>query len=120
MREIKIIKISSCFLHDLLKSIFISILVIFLIEHFGHFKYENWAFDNNFVSFETVFNNVVYSETNIFTSNKLPIYPEVESYSEKFPYYLFAVILDFIPLLITILVVLAIFRIRRNYRFKIV
>jgi hypothetical protein len=120
MKERKLVKVSSFFFRDLLKSIFISFLIIFIVDHFGAFKYENWAFENHFVTYESLFGNKVYSDTNIFTSNKSPIYGEVDSYLEKLPYYSYAVLLDFIPLIITIIIILSILIINRKYQFKIV
>ena len=119
MTEKKEIKINSLFLKDFFKSIFFSLILLFIINHFGEFKYENYGGAEHFVTYETLFGDKVYSDANFFTSNNWPKYGEVESYFEKLPYYIYSISVEFIPLIIMIISLLIIFTIKRKFTFKI-
>ena len=119
IKKKKEIKISSYFIKDLFKSVFISMILLFIINHFGEFKYENWVVGEHYVTYETLFGNKVYSDTNFLTSNNWPKFGEVETYFEKLPYYIYSIFVDFIPLAILIIILLLYFIIKRKFHFKI-
>ena len=120
MTEKKEIKINSLFLKDVFKSVLYSLIILFVINHFGEFRYKDWVGVDYYVTYETKFGKTVYSDTNIFTSNKSPQYGEVETYFEKLPYYIYSTISDYITLPIFIILFLLILVISRKFDFKIV
>lgn len=116
------LKLNKRLLINLLKSIVISLIVIFILEHFGRIEYKNPRSDEYYVIYHTFFGGSVYSDTNFLTKNNYPKFGEVETYTELLPYRILATIYseeDFVAFLILTGIIWLIFIFKQYVRIKI-
>jgi hypothetical protein len=95
-------------------SLFFAILLLFILNHYGSIQYEFWAEPRKHViKFTTFFDNYFYGHDLFLISEK---YDGVllMRYSDKLPFYIQAIFVDFIPLcLITFTTFFAILMIKK-------
>jgi len=116
------LKINKRLLINLLKSVIISLILVFILEHFGRIEYERTGSYGHYAVYHTFFDGTVYSDTNFLTENKYPKFGEVETYKELLPYRILATIYseeDFIGFLIITAVIWLIFIFKQYVRIKI-
>lgn len=115
------LKLNKRLLINFLKSIAISLIIIFILEHFGKIEYKNY-WHSQYAIYHTFFDGTVYSDTNFLTKNKSPTFGEVETYSELLPYRILATIYteeDFVAFLILTGIIWLIFIFKQYIRVKI-
>ena len=117
------IKVNKRLILNLIKSIFISIIIIFILQHFGRMEY-SYPRSNSYyyAKYHTFFGGAIFSDTNFLTNNKSPEFGEIDSYFELLPYRILATIYseeDFKYLLILIGIIWSIFIFRQYIRIKV-
>ena len=125
MENKKELKISKYLIKDIIKSFFFTLILFFVVEHFGEFQYHKpspyyeSSSSDYYVTYETLFENKIYSDSIFFTENKYPKIADIEKYFDKLPYYINAIFSDYIPFIICLIFLLLLRIIFRKYKFTI-
>lgn len=116
------LKINKQVLVNLFKSIIISLIVVFILEHFGSIEYSYPRTDSYGARYHTFFGGEIYADANFLTTNKNPQIGEVKSYFELLPYRILATIYseeDFLFLLLLTGIIWLIYIIKQYVRIKV-
>ncbi|MEZ7507337.1 hypothetical protein [Flavobacterium sp. Arc2] len=114
----KEISIKKTLIIKILKSFIISLLIFFILEHFGEFNYKEY-FWGKYVVYNTFTSNDIYSDNLLLSDIKYPVNGYFETYSEKFPYYFQATIEDMLYIFALTIILTLIITFNEKFKFKV-
>lgn len=114
----KEISIKKTLIVKILKSFIISLLIFFILEHFGEFNYKEY-FWGKYVIYNTFTSNDIYSDNLLLSDIKYPENGYFETYSEKFPYYFQATIEDILYIFALTIMLTLIITFNEKFKFKV-
>lgn len=110
--EKKELTINKKLIFDFFKSLIISIIIFFILNHFGNFLPQQGMWNGN--SYDKYYNFYTLFQNDIFIHDVV-----INSYQSKLPYYFQAVFVDFIQLIICTLIIFLIKVFLNKYKFKL-
>lgn len=109
------LKLNKKVFSNLLKSLLFTLLIFFIIEHFGQFTKE--YITDYYITFKTPFGNELTSCQDLLGNNKGDKFGE--SYFDKLPYYMIAILHDFAYYLVSSLIIWGILIFRQFVNIKL-
>ncbi len=114
----KVISIKKTLISKIIKSFLISLLLFFILEHFGEFEFKVYPMDR-YVVYNTLTTNKIYSDRLFFSDVEYPESGYFETYSEKFPYYFKATLEDYNYILLLTILLTLLFIMNEKFKFKL-